>query len=148
MPTIKETKVEAEGAASLAGEGISFTELANRLGAKPAEELFGRIDRDLLHGEMILGKNVREARSVFGRLQQEGHVQVVVPGRSDKRSRARTDTSEGLVILRFDDLEAVVKAAHDEFSWALAFAPRSGLPAASSTPELKRGSRGHRTLRA
>jgi hypothetical protein len=148
MATIKEPRLGAENVSSPTGEGISFTELANRLGTKPAEELFGRIDSDLRHGAMILGKNVREARSMFGRLQQEGRVQVVVPGRSDKRTRTQTDTSEGVVILRFDDLEAVVKAAQDEFSWTRAFAPRSGLPAAISTPELKRGSRGHRTLRA
>jgi hypothetical protein len=148
MAAIKENKVVSERAASLSGEGISLTELAHRLGTKAAEELFGRIDRDQRHGELILGKNVREARSMFGRLQKEGHVQVVVPGRSDKRTRAEADTSEGLVILRIDDLEAVVKASRDEFNWAQAFAPRSGLPAASSAPALKRGSRGRRTFRA
>ena len=147
MAAIKESKAETVHPAPLSSDGISFAELARRLGKKAAEELFVRIDRDLRHGEVILGKNVREARSLFGRLRKEGHVQMVVPGRSDKRASAPADVAEGLVILRIDDLEAVVKAAQDQFSWSQVFAPRSGLPAASSVPAIKRGSRGRRALR-
>ena len=129
-----------------AESAFSFIELVHRLGARAAEELFGRIDKDLRHGEMILGRNVRDARPVLGRLRKGGNVQVIISERS-RPKRTRGGTSECLIVLRIDDLEAVVKATHHEFNWAHAFAPRSDLPAAASVPTIKRGSHGHRTLR-
>jgi hypothetical protein len=153
MPAIKAPKPVTKQDASPLRASITLAELKHRLGAKAAEELFVRIDKEQLKGLMILGRNIREARAKFGKVQKEKNVQVVVRGNvgkhryaSSRTSEASSRTSEGLVILRIDDLEAVVKAAQQDFNWAKAFAPRSDLPAATEVPEIKRGSRGRRTL--
>jgi|GEM_PF-2156238 len=145
MAGIKETKPVAKIRGSHAQNSISFADLEHRLGPRAAGELFERVDKAQREGSVIHGRNVRDARSSFGRIQQEGNVQVVVARSGGKRSRPPS-VSDGLVIIRIDDLEAVVKAAQRPFDWASAFAPRNDLPAATSVPELNQGSRGRRAL--
>jgi hypothetical protein len=130
-----------------AGFGITLPALADRLGARAAQELFNRIDRSLRKGTVVVGTSVREARSGFSKAHTAGCAQVVI-SRHGSSAHGQIDPSDGLVIIKIEDLEAVVKAAREEFDWARVFAPRSGLEAASSTPTLKRGSRGRRKLEA
>jgi hypothetical protein len=115
---------------------ISLAELEHRLGAEAAAELFERIDKAQRDGALIRGRNIRKARAAFRRIQTERNVQVVVSGRSKKRSQPPTSDSDVFVILHLDDLEAVVKAAQKQFDWVAAFSPTKDLPAATSTPEL------------
>jgi hypothetical protein len=129
-------------------EGISLSSLTDRLGPRAAQELFSRIDGSLRQGTLIIGTSVRDARMGFSKANTAGCAQVVVPGRSGGRQNSPINPSDGMVIMKLDDLEAVVRAGRDEFDWAQAFAPRSGLEAATTTPTLKRGSRGRRQLQA
>ena len=105
-----------------AESAFSFIELVHRLGARAAEELFGRIDKDLRHGEMILGRNVRDARPVLGRLRKGGNVQVIISERS-RPKRTRGGTSECLIVLRIDDLEAVVRGDSPRIQLGSRFRP-------------------------
>ena len=127
---------------------ISLPELAELIGQGPAEEFFERIDQDSRFGDVIVGTNVRQARTSFSKVHTPGHAQLVVPGRSPNRRGSIASLSDSVVIMRMEDLEAVVQAAHDEFSWIDEFSPRPGLAAATKSPVLKRGSRGRRQLRA
>jgi hypothetical protein len=129
-------------------EGISLSALADRLGVRAAEELFSRIDGSMREGTMIIGASVRDARVGFSKAQTSGHAQVVISGRSSSGRHKQTNAADGMVILRMDDLEAVVRAAQEKFDWARTFAPRGGLEAATTSPILQRGSRGHRQLKA
>lgn len=129
-------------------DGISLSSLTDRLGPRAAQELFSRIDGSLRQGTVILGTSVRDARLGISKANTAGCAQVVVPGRSSGRRDGSINPSDGMVIMKFDDLEAVVRAGRDEFNWAQAFAPRSGLEAATTSPTLKRGSRGRRQLQA
>jgi hypothetical protein len=129
-------------------EGISLSALSDRLGSRAAEELFGRIDGSLREGGLIMGTTVRDARIGFSKAYAAGCAQVVVPGRTGSRREGPINPSDGMVIMKLDDLEAVVRAGRDEFDWAKAFAPRSGLEAATTSPILRRGSRGRRQLQA
>jgi len=133
---------------SSAKEGISLSALEDRLGPRAAQELFSRIDGALRQGTVIIGTSVREARIGFSKAHTAGCAQVVVPGRSSSRQQGPVNPSDGLVIIKMDDLEAVVRAGRNEFDWAQTFAPRSGLEAATTSPILKRGSRGRRQLQA
>ena len=141
-------KVKAEESAALSGECISLSALADHLGPRAAEVLFSRIDDSLRHGEFIVGTNVRDARIGFSKAQTAGHAQFVIPGRSNSRQQTPTKLSDGVVIIKMDDLEAVVRAGQEQFNWAREFAPRGGLAAATTSPQLKRGSRGRRQLQA
>jgi hypothetical protein len=125
------------------GEGISLAALADYLGPRAAAALFDRIDGSLRHGDVIVGTNVRNARVGFSKAHMAGHAQVVVPG----RSTARAKVSDGVVIIKMADLEAVVRAGQEPFDWGREFAPRDGLAAAAMSPELRRGSRGRRQFR-
>ncbi|WP_292531092.1 hypothetical protein [Methylocystis sp.] len=126
-------------------EGITLQALVDRLGDRAAREFFNRIDGTLREGTVIVGTSVRDARVGFGKAMTSS-AKVVVPGRTSGRRRSSVDPSEGFVIMKIDDLEAVVRAGQDEFDWGQAFAPRAGLEAATTTPVLKRGSRGRRHL--
>ncbi|MFG1393471.1 hypothetical protein [Xanthobacter agilis] len=126
-------------------EGITFEALVERLGPRAAKEFFDRIDGTLREGTVIVGTSVRDARIGFGKAMA-GSAKVVVPGRVSGQRREAVDPSDGFVIMKIDDLEAVVRAGRDEFDWAQAFAPRAGLAAATTSPALKRGSRGRRQL--
>jgi hypothetical protein len=126
--------------------GITLSALEGRLGAPAARELFSRVDRSLREGDTIFGTSVREARSGFHKVHAPGHVQVVTPGRITAYQADLSSTPDSLVILKLEDLEAVVQAGRGDFDWAKTFSPRGGLEAALSTPKLKRGSRGRRQL--
>lgn len=126
-------------------DGITLEALVDRLGDRAAKEFFSRIDGTLREGTVIVGASVRDARLSFSKAMT-GSAKVVVPGRTSGRRRGSVDPSDGFVIMKIDDLEAVVRAGRDEFDWAQAFAPRAGLDAATTTPSLKRGSRGRRQL--
>ena len=141
-------KVKPKKTEDPSGEGISLSALADRLGPRAAAALFGTIDRSLRRGNVIIGTNVRNARIGFSKAHTAGHAQFVVPGRSKSRPLAPAKLSDGVLIIKIDDLEAVVRAGQEQFDWAQAFAPQSGLAAATKSPQLKPGSRGRRQLRA
>jgi putative sterol carrier protein len=128
--------------------GISLSALADSLGLKAAQEFLSRIDDSQRDGTMILGTTVRNARAGFSKAKAACPAQVVVPGRSGSRREGPINPSDGLVIIKMDDLAAVVRAGRGEFDWTEAFAPRRGLEAATTSPMLKRGSRGRRQPQA
>lgn len=121
--------------------------LMDRLGPRAGQELFSRIDGSLRQGTVIFGASVREARGGFSKAHTAGCAQFVIQGRSGRSRKSTGGPSDGLVIMKLGDLEAVVRAGQDKFDWAEAFAPRSGLEAATTSPKLKVGSRGRRQLR-
>lgn len=127
--------------------GIPFEVLVDRLGPSAAKEFFARVDISMREGTVIIGTSVRDARNNFGKATV-GSAKVVVPGRVSDHRRGTVDPSDGFVIMKIDDLAAVVHASRDEFDWVRAFAPRAGLEAATVSPALKRGSRGRRQLQA
>src|SRR4051794_16808249 len=109
MGEVKERdEVQTEGTAV---PGISLADLADRLGAAPAQEFFERIDLELRKDDVVLGTNVRAARNAFTRARHAGNAQIVIPGQSQSRAQSSVDISEGVVMMTFLDLEAVVKAA-------------------------------------
>lgn len=125
-------------------EGISLSALTDRLGSAAGLEFFRRIDSALRVGTTVFGMNVRHARLGFSKVHTGGGAQVVIPGRKG----GLRDTSNCMVIMKLDDLEAVVCAGRDEFDWARVFAPRSGLGASTTSPVLRRSSHGRRLLHA
>lgn len=129
-------------------DGISLSALTDSLGSKAAQEFFNRIDGSQRNGTTIIGTTVRNARAGFSKAKAACTAQVVVPGRSGSRREGPINPSDGLVIIKMDDLAAVVRAGQGEFDWTRAFAPRNGLKAATTSPALKRGSRGSRQLQA
>ncbi len=126
-------------------DGIAFEALVDRLGFRAAKEFFNRIDVSLREGTVVVGTSVRDARNSFGKAMA-GNAKVVIPGRASGRRRGMIDPSKGFVIMKIDDLEAIVRASRDEFDWVRAFAPRAGLEAATTSPALEPGSRGRRRL--
>ncbi len=141
-------KVGTRRAAVQMRDGISLSALADSLGLKAAQEFFSRIDGSQCNGTTIIGTTVRNARAGFSKANAACPAQVVVPGRSGSRREGPINPSDGLVIIKMDDLAAVVRAGQGEFDWTRAFAPRHGLEAATTSPMPKRGSRGRRQLQA
>ena len=131
------------------GEQVTLDTLIDRLGPGAAEEFFGRVDGTLREGRVIHTTNVRGARSqaVFTKARNQGQAQLVLPGKAGRGRRREVDVGESVVIMKMDDFEAVVRAGRSEFDWAVTFAPRSGLAAASTSAPIVRGSRGSRQLR-
>jgi hypothetical protein len=142
------TEPDEAGSETIDTVGISLADLQERLGAAPAQELFERLDEDLRRGDVIVGTNVRAGRVAFTKARTAGHAQLVIPHQSQKRPSAAASLSEGFVIIALEDFEAVVKAGQKDFDWTAAFAPRADLPAAETSPAIRRGSRGRRALRA
>lgn len=142
------SKVRAGRPKSPSREGISLAALVDRLGERAAYALFSRIDSSQRDGTTIVGRSVRDARSGFNKAHADGCAQVVVPGRAVAGRDERVDTSDELLIIKMADLEAVVRAGQEPHSWLETFAPRKGLEAATTSPKLKRGSRGRRLLQA
>lgn len=142
------TLAEKPAKAETSRTGVTRSTLIEQLGEGPGQEFFSRIDGAQRKGEVVVGSNVREARIGFSKVNVR-HAQLVIPGRGGgSAARRATDLADGVVIMKMEDLEAVVKAGQKSFDWAAEFAPRSGLEAAIRTPNLKPGSRGRRTLRA
>lgn len=129
-------------------ESVSLDTLVDRLGRDAAEVFFERIDDSQRVGRAIYGTTVRESRSVFGKARASGHAHFVVPRRPIKGSEKSTDIGDSIVIMKMEDLEAVVRAAREGFDWVKAFSPRSDLAAALSSAKIVKGSRGKRQLRA
>ena len=121
-------------------DGVSLDQLADRLGKKAATEFFERVDGSLRNGNVIHATNVRGSRTVFSKARHQGQAQLVVNGRGVGA------VGDSVVIIKMDDLEAVVRAGREPFSWAKTFAPRSGLRPATSSPSIVRGARGRRQL--
>ena len=136
-------KLNPQRATGTTANGISLSALCDHLGPQAAKEFFGRIDGAQRQGSTIIGTSVRDARTGLSKAKIEGHVQFVVPGRS-----GRVSPGDGLVIIKMNDLAAVVRAGRGEFDWTQTFAPRNGLEAATASPKLQLGSRGRRGLRA
>ena len=90
--------------------GISLSALEDRLGSQAAQEFLSRIDRSQRHGTTIIGTSVRDARTGISKAKLAGHVQVVVPGRSGNKPMSKIGLSDSLVIIKLDDLAAVVRA--------------------------------------
>ncbi len=128
-------------------EGVPLSTLVDHLGREAAQEFFSRIDGSLRRGNVIVGTTVRDSRSGFARAHKPGHAQFVTPGRWSGTLKIDQTFSDSVVIIKMDDLEAVVKAGQKPFAWGQEFAPRAGLAAAETFPVLKRGSRGRRQLR-
>lgn len=124
----------------LASEGVSLDELSERLGRDAAAEFFDRVDSTLRTGNVIHATNVRQSRAVFSKARHHGHAQLVING------RGANEVGDSVIIIKMDDFEAVVRAGREPFSWAKAFAPRSGLGAATNSMQIARGSRGRRQL--
>lgn len=129
-------------------EGISLATLIAHLGPDAGIEFFNRIDKEQRRGTTIVGSTVRGSRSGFTRAHTTGQAQFVTPGRASGLRESSELLSDSVVIMNMDDFEAVVRAAQKPFDWRQEFAPRAGLAAATTTPALKRGSRGRRQLRA
>lgn len=144
-PTAKQDMVSLVG-------GVTLDELKRRLGPWAAVKLIERINTEPLRrlavqvealaDSGLVSKGRAKVAKVWNEKSVRTGVRLRIGGRRLRASRA----SESVVILRIDDLEAVVKAAQQDFNWAEAFAPRSDLPAASEAPEIKRGSLGRRVL--
>lgn len=134
--------------ADAADNGVTLDTLIDRLGKGAAEEFFGRIDGSLRTGDVVHGTNVRESRVAFSKARLDGHAQLVVPGRASDGRRGAADIGDSVVVIKMDDFQAVVRAGRDEFDWGRAFAPHSGLEAATSGAAIVRGARGARLLRA
>jgi len=142
------TVAEKQAQAKTLRTGVTRSALIEQLGETAGEEFFSRIDDALRDGDIVLGSNVRNARTGFGKVDA-GHAMLVIPGRVNAHAAGggTVDLSEGVVIMNMKDLEAVVKAGQRTFDWAAEFAPCNGLAAATSTPRLKPGSRGRRAFR-
>lgn len=134
--------------ADSSAEGVTLDTLIDKLGKGAAEEFFERIDGSLRVGDVIHGTNVRESRVAFSKARQDGHAQLVVPGRASDGRRGAVDIGDSVVVMKMDDFQAVVLASRDEFDWGKAFAPHSGLAPATSSAPIVRGARGARILRA
>lgn len=128
--------------------GLSLSVLERRLGTRAAQVFFNRIDSAQRQGTMIIGTSIRDARGGLGKAHRAGRALLVCDRRAGRHGKRSADPFDGLVIIKLDDLAAVVRAGQEEFDWATAFAPRSGLEAAATSPAVKPGSRGHRQLRA
>lgn len=128
------------------GAGVSFEVLSEFLGTDAADALVSRLDQSLRKGHMILGKNVREARSTFATVKTAG-AQFVIPGGARSVGDESGRLGDNVVILNLEDLGAIVTAVQERFDWAAAFAPTSGLPAAETMPDLLPGAEGDEALR-
>ncbi|WP_146008531.1 hypothetical protein [Komagataeibacter saccharivorans] len=126
----------------LDSEGVSLDELSDRLGKEAAAEFFDRVDNTLRTGNVIQPTNVRQSRAVFDKARRHRRALLIISG------RGANEVGDSMVIIKMDDFEAVVRAGREAFSWANAFAPRSGLGAATNSMQIARGSRGRRQLRA
>lgn len=127
-------------------EGISLATLIDHLGVEAGEEFFNRIDNSQRHGKMIMGYTVRDSRTSFTRAYTTGQAQFVTPGKAGTNRKASAMFSDSVVIIKMEDLTAVVQASRKAFDWTKEFTPRAGLAAALTTPMLKRSSRGRRQL--
>lgn len=118
------------------GSTISRDELVERLGAGAGTELFVRLDDAYRQGEEAIVASVRQARQSFSAALAPGHARMVKARRSRSGQSA---ADEEMVLIGMSDLEAVVKANSNEFSWADVFAPRNDLPTASMPLRLRAG---------
>ena len=125
-------------------EGVSLSTLIEHLGTDAANEFFNRVDDAQRDGQEIVGLTVRESRVGFSRAHTSGHAQFVMPIRTGVDRAPSAVLSDSLVVMKMDDFAAVVRAGRNAFDWTREFAPRAGLAAATTTPTLKRSSRGRR----
>jgi hypothetical protein len=124
-------------------KGFSLKALSDYLGPHAARMLFSRFDKDSRQGNIVWGKNVREARKSFGSIGS-AKAQIVMPKLGHGRRASEADLGEGVILIRMDDLQAVIDAGRGECDWAARFAPVKGLAAATRLPETAKGSRGSR----
>lgn len=124
-------------------KGFSLQALSDYLGPRAAETLFSRLDKDLRHGNVVWGKNVREARKSFSSIGSS-RAQIVVPNLGRGKRASEADLGEGVIMIQMEDMLAVIDASRGEFDWAAQFAPAKGLAAATDLPEIAKGSRGSR----
>ena len=139
-----ENEIETHSAETPAMKGPGLSTLVELFGPSVAHEFFKRIDPSLRDEALITGTTASDARSCFSRASRAGCIQIIVPD----NEQAITDLSAAVVVINMVDLQAVVRAVDGEFNWARVFAPRSGLEAASTSPQLRRGSVGRRYAQA
>jgi hypothetical protein len=120
---------------------VTRTELVQRFGRGVGAALFESIDEELRVGDEVIINNVREARGTFSAALAPGHARIVQAGR---RPADLDRVDEALVVMALSDLETIVKVADDDFDWSAAFAPRRGLPSATTSLRVASGARGRR----
>ena len=129
-------------------EGVTLSQLVEKLGEAPGHTLFERMDAALRTGDRLYPKTVRAARQTLSSSSLEGAVQFVVPGRAGSAGAdLDVDMRDGFFVISVTDLEAVVKANNPEFDWAEEFAPRRDLPIASTRLHVKSGAPGQNSLK-